>query len=977
MRLGNAFRKGYNEAVDTSRRRRSENAELFQSYVKMNADMGAKVSTEDLANYKSSLSGGTSYFGAGLPSSGALQETSKRLGQIQANKQTIAAGNALGNIQTQLAIAKEFGLAYIGTDYSTEEKDQDGKVVPAGSKAFGQFQEQLKGAGIKGDMFTQDWFKNNNFLNQRAEQQQYYRDHNLATLKTDAEWAAAIQNAPQRMVRFMQSLRDTTVNRFRSDTNDAATTSVSQSFQELIPKADTLDDFKSLVRQRFINAHGFGVTPTESEITAFLDLATEEYNRYRPQVITEQLNTVEADTSVDTSNDAAVTAAAKRFFAKNNLGVPTADQIDIFKTNLIEANKPKQLQTAETNFETVKSSLVSSFSSSAKLLQQYKTDEERKTYVEGLLENNSNDYEALKLLDPDIYQRHFDALLSALTIGSDAAIENEKALDEADMLSFISTRGNDLDGIFSIADVGARKEKAFQIINQHRASLGMEALEMVGDPFGEGSEKYPEAFETTYRRLDSRGAVAHAIKWDKNNATNRAALLEQWDTNVAWWENKENVNSLALGDTAQAKLARSVLSSLGRTSHISIGKSRQAADVVMKLIKDMGLDNTKPEEVTADELSAVVDIAKISMQLPERGSKQMWIETQAVLMQGGMPKPQTYYSEYEKMLFGQLEAVAIQRLQRDIANLPITATEEQVEKVRDNILAQLQAGIDTFVEGLDEDEVRWSVREMPNNPQGSIEGRAADVLSRIETARPLVKPEWLTRTKNNAGETAYAMVTADSRKIGKTFKDAEGNLLNPFFYYDLVDGQLVKGQRMTPAAANKIGLVEPKSSVQSDQSGSKLPGYGIHNAFAKDRNRTGDGALAAGFQRIFGGASDEHLQNNLPFQVAQADNNAARLAENQTQTETAQTQAAETEVTVQSNIQALQDGLTPELVTAITEEFTQSIANVDIKNFGDRMAWQQNEMPRVLKEILEANGLPSDDTSISMALQMIASRSPQ
>jgi hypothetical protein len=961
MRLGNAFRKGYNEAVDTSRRRRSENAELFQSYVKMNADMGAKVSTEDLANYKSSLSGGTSYFGAGLPSSGALQETSKRLGQIQANKQTIAAGNALGNIQTQLAIAKEMALGFIGTDYGAEEKDKDGKVVPAGSKAFGQFQEQLKGAGIKGDMFTQDWFKNNNFLNQRAEQQQYYRDHNLVSLRTDAEWAAAIQNAPQRMKNFMQSLRDTTVTRFRSDTNDVATTSVSKDFQELIPKADTLEDFKSLVRQRFINAHGYGVTPTESEITTFLELATEEYNRFRPQVITEQLNTVEADTSVDTSNDAAVTAAAKRFFAKNNLGEPTADQIDIFKTNLIEANKPKQLQTAETNFETVKSSLVSSFSSSAKLLQQYRTDEERKTYVEGLLENNSNDYEALKLLDPEIYTRHYDALLSALTIGSDAAIENELALDEAAMLSFISTRGNDLDGIFSTADVGERKEKAFEIINQHRASLGMEALEMVGDPFGEGSEKYPEAFENTYRRLDSRGAVAHSAKWNKDNAANKAALLAQWDTNVEWWQNKENVNSLALGDTAQAVLARSVLNSMGRTSHIPIGKSKQAADVVMKIIKDMGLDNTDPKEVTADELRSVIDMAKISMQLPEVGSKLMWIETQAVMMQGGMPKPQTYYSEYEKMLFGQLEAVAIQRLQRDIANLPITATEEQVEKVRDNILAQLEAGINTFVEGLDEDEVRWSVREMPNNPQGSVERRAEDVLSRIKAARPLVKPEWLTRTKNNAGETAYAMVTADSQKIGKTFKDAEGNLLNPFFYYDLVDGQLVKGQRMTPAAAKKIGLVVQPPPGSNDQSSSKPPGYGIHNAFATNRNRSGEGALAGAFQRIFGGASDEDLQSNLPYQVTQVDNNAARLAENQNNMATAE-----------QNLQALEAGMTPQLITAITDQFEQSIDSVDLQNYADRMGWKQNEMPRILKEILEANGLPSDDTSVSAALKILA-----
>ena len=139
MRLGNAFRKGYSDAVDTSRRRRSENAELFNNYVKMNADMGAKVSAADLEGFKGSLSGGSSYFGAGLPSTDALQETSKRLGQIQSNKQTLAADNSraksLAATQTSIQIAQELSGQYMHTDFSDKEfsfNDGTTRMLPGG-----------------------------------------------------------------------------------------------------------------------------------------------------------------------------------------------------------------------------------------------------------------------------------------------------------------------------------------------------------------------------------------------------------------------------------------------------------------------------------------------------------------------------------------------------------------------------------------------------------------------------------------------------------------------------------------------------------------------------------------------------------------------------------------------------------------------------------------------------------------------------
>lgn len=954
MRLGNAFRKGYNEAVDTSRRRRSENAELFQSYVKMNADMGAKVSTEDLANYKSSLSGGTSYFGAGLPSSGALQETSKRLGQIQANKQTVAAGNALGNITKQLAIAKELAKAHIGTDHATEEKDADGKVKPGGTTAYASYQAQLDAAGIKGDMFTFDWFKNNNFLNQQADFQQYYRDQGLMNLQSDSQWTAAYDNAPQRHKAAIQALRESTVSRLMSDYNSTATSQGAEGFQDLIKTSTTLEAFKQVAEQRFKNSFPNGFVPDQAAVDKYMELATKEYETYRPSYIAETLNKVDANLAVDTTDPAELEKAAKAFFARSGLGTPTEAEIDIYGTNLRAANKPKRIAQANNNLDKAKQSLTGSFEYAGELLQKYNDDAKRREYVTTLLENTTNDYDVLKALDPGIYQRHFDELLGALTIGSESAIAIENKADQAALLEFVANNGTDLDRIFTQADIGGRKGKAFEVLNNHRAMLGMDPYEMTSV---DGEDKFPDEFEDIYKRLDSRGAYAHAKLWQTTHDRHVTALNATWDQDVEYWKNEQSVKDLIMGDGVVAKVARVTLSSLAATSHIPMSKRVQASQTVLKIVRDMGLDT----DATPEELQTVVDIAKATLMLPSTGNRAGWVQSQAIQMQDGIPPPQTYYQTYEDGAFKQLSAIAMQKLQRDIANLPITATPAAVQKVREKIADELTAGIETFVAGLQEDEVRWSVMKIPTKPKTSIDLLAEGLFQRILDTKPMVKPEWLTRTKNANGETAYAMVTADSMKIGKTFKDANGELLNPYFYYDLVDGQLVKGERLTAAAARDNGLVVEPQPGSNDQSDSRVPGSGIHNAFAKDRNRTGNGALVEGFQRAFGGGSDEVLQNNLPYQVEQARRNAARLENNQTQTEAGG-----------DNTAALQAGMTDQFIADVNGALQNSFTSVDPQDYSASKQWQRTEMPRVIGEILKSAGLPFDEQSVSIAMQILS-----
>ena len=952
MRLGNAFSKGYKEAVDTSRKRRSENAELFQSYIKMNADMGAKVSSEDLANYKSSLSGGTSYFGAGLPSSGALQETSKRLGQIQANKQTIAAGNALGNVQTQLEIAKEFGKGFVGTDHETEEIDKAGKVTPGGTTAYGNYQKQLESAGIKGDMFTFDWFKNNNFLNQQAGFQQYYREQGLNNLTSSSQWSAAHDNAPQRYKAAILALSDNVVSNFQNDLTSTATAEVSKKFQDLIKTSRTLDVFKEVAEQRFRSSFPNGHAPDQDAVDAFLLLADKEYTAYRPGFIAETLNKVDANLAVDTTNPAELATAAKAFFSKNGLGIPTDDEVEIYGDNLRAANKPKRLTQANNNLDAAKQSLTQSFAYSGSLLQKYHTDALRREYVTTLLENTSNDYVALKILDPGIYERHFDEMLGALTIGTTSAIADEEEADEAEMRAFVAAKGNDLDAIFTQADIGGRKGKAFAVLNNHREQMGMKPYEM----FGVNGEEYPQAFESIYKRLDSRGAEAHAKLWQTKHDKHVTALNATWDNDAEYWDNEQSVKDLIMGDGVVAQVARVTLSSLAATSHIPMSKRVQVSQTVLQIVRDMGLDT----DATPEELQTVVNIAKATLMLPSTGNKAGWVQSQAIQMQDGIPAPQTYYQNYEKGLFGQLSAIAVQQMQRDIANLPITATPEQVLKIQERIAAQLNAGLEAFKAGLKEDEVRWSVRDIPADAGGSIDGLATGLFERISIAKPMMKPEWLTRTKNSKDETAYAMITADAQKAGKLFKDKEGKLLDPFFYYDLVDGQLVKGERMTAEAARKNGLTTPPRRATDDSGGAaprRILPY-VRGGNKWEGQSFWDSKLAQAFQNLTapGSTNDDDVRAIGPLTSQTAANSVIRRENDQ----------QELDVT------AVREGMTETFMSSITSALQDSFASVDPQDYAASQQWQQNEMPRVMQQLLEAAGLPSDENAVSVAMKIIS-----
>ena len=142
MRIGSAFLKARDDKEDRIQKRRSDNMAAFNSYVKTQSELGVDASVQDLEQMKQNLAGGDFYYGKQLPSSNVIEETSARLGAIQADKDANMASTRLSNESKSIANMKDILPFFLGTDPNTEK----GKTALRNSKPFasliGKFGEE-------------------------------------------------------------------------------------------------------------------------------------------------------------------------------------------------------------------------------------------------------------------------------------------------------------------------------------------------------------------------------------------------------------------------------------------------------------------------------------------------------------------------------------------------------------------------------------------------------------------------------------------------------------------------------------------------------------------------------------------------------------------------------------------------------------------------------------------------------------------
>lgn len=104
-RLGSNFFNAYNDQVDTLRKRRSENVESFNSFVKMRTELGETASVSEMEKMRNALAGGDGYFMNALPTGAMLAETEMRLKENQADERAKERNQVLQNVGKSLSNA--------------------------------------------------------------------------------------------------------------------------------------------------------------------------------------------------------------------------------------------------------------------------------------------------------------------------------------------------------------------------------------------------------------------------------------------------------------------------------------------------------------------------------------------------------------------------------------------------------------------------------------------------------------------------------------------------------------------------------------------------------------------------------------------------------------------------------------------------------------------------------------------------------
>ena len=154
--LGSAFGGAFEDSIDKSKKRRSTNMEAFNSFVKMQQQLGVDASPAEMERLKAGLAGGSTYFTQGLPSSSLINSTSARLGAIKADKEVTEKSNVISNetatlgnkrttqemAQTDQAMLLADLKLLVGTDAADESTWDDLKannpVVIRANKVYGE-----------------------------------------------------------------------------------------------------------------------------------------------------------------------------------------------------------------------------------------------------------------------------------------------------------------------------------------------------------------------------------------------------------------------------------------------------------------------------------------------------------------------------------------------------------------------------------------------------------------------------------------------------------------------------------------------------------------------------------------------------------------------------------------------------------------------------------------------------------------------
>tara|TARA_R110002124_G_scaffold159517_4_gene326782 strand:- start:3348 stop:6128 length:2781 start_codon:yes stop_codon:yes gene_type:complete len=256
-RLGSSFFNAYNDQKDNLRRRRGENVEAFNSFVKMRTELGETASVSDMEKMRNNLAGGEGYFMNALPTGAMLQETNKRLIENQADERAKEQNQVLSN--NSLSLSNE-GKAVTNV---TNEIDLVSKITssmlsqdPNAEGGFAAIEAAFEKQG-QGELFKEyaDLIPSLHNSARLSAIQNQIEVTGFDALTTTQGWEANITNAPDWMKAQLSSRGENNVLKIKVAKIKAAKENVIENLSGLIDDADgdTYDLRKIVVGQLKLN----------------------------------------------------------------------------------------------------------------------------------------------------------------------------------------------------------------------------------------------------------------------------------------------------------------------------------------------------------------------------------------------------------------------------------------------------------------------------------------------------------------------------------------------------------------------------------------------------------------------------------------------------------------------------------------------------------------------------------------------------
>lgn len=458
-RLGSRFFDAYNKQTDRLRTRRKENAEAFNSFVKMRAEQGEEATVAELERLKQNLGGGDAYFFSAMPSSEAIAETSQRLGEIAQDKVVQEQTRVIGLQNDELNLVKSTISGLVDVDVNTPEgmkKVEDAFTKQGQGNLFQEYAPMIGNIHNEARTNALTAWKNSTGFNSITTE-----DGKQAALTTAPSWGKGILDAQG----------TAQINAFNNQRVRDVKADIDRDLMNIASQAGGDENaFKRAITQRVTNL--LGPLATSDVINSIVESSLASFQMQRSGQRNTALQTVtasDADLLATRSNpdklrQLAITALA-------TAGYTNPDEATIqeaMRSLVVQRDSAEQV-----NFETkVQSAVGIAENLNDTQLSVIDTDKEIDDAAQRILVTQFDDYGDLS----DDQKAEALARISSI-IRAKAKMVNDKESEDAIKKTNSEIDASDeIKNIASMGPVADRKENIYGAINDIRANNGLPQL---------------------------------------------------------------------------------------------------------------------------------------------------------------------------------------------------------------------------------------------------------------------------------------------------------------------------------------------------------------------------------------------------------------------------------------------------------------------------------------------------------------------